>query len=133
MNVFLYMHPFDEAPEGAALLRLSALRALRDELAALQGVRVSAVPHGADLEVEITNVISTDAAPGAMHRDAGQRILVVRLGRNGERLDFVCSDGQGTLSAERQAARRIRNWVAGEDFFSMARAATAMTPLRVGA
>ena len=129
MTVYLYMHPFDDAPQGAALLRLNALRSLRDELAALQGVRVSPVPQGADLEVEITNVIATDDGHGALNRDDCQHILVVRMSRNGERLDFVCSDGRGTFSAERQAARRIRNWVAGEDFFSVASAA-ATTSLR---
>jgi len=117
MTIYLYTHPFDGAPQGATLLRLSALRSLRDELAALPGVRVSPVPQGADLEVVLTNVIATDDGPGALDREGGHRILVVRLSRSGERLDFVCSDGRGQ-SAERQAARRIRNWVAGEDFFS---------------
>lgn len=130
MTVYLFMHPFDDAPQGAALLRLNALRGLRDELAAMPGVRVSPVPQQADLEVEITNVIATDDAGCGVSRGDGQRILVIRMNRNGERLDFVCSDGRGRLSAERQAARRIRDWVVGEDVFSILSAQAATTPLR---
>jgi hypothetical protein len=52
------------------------------------------------------------------------------MGRNGERLDFVCSDGPRDRSAERQAARRIRNWIAGEDATSTAGALPAATSLR---
>lgn len=130
MTVYLFMHPLDHASPGATLLRLNALRRLRDELAALPGVRVSAIPQGSDLEVEITNVIASGDAPGSTNRDESPRILVVRMGRNGERLDFVCSDGPKDLPAERQAARRIRNWIAGEDFMSMAGAQPAARPLR---
>lgn len=130
MNVYLFMHPFEDAPASAALLRLNALRTLRDELSGLPGVRVSPMPQGADLEVEITNVIASDDAPGALNRDSGQRILVVRMGRNGERLDFVCSDGRGDSTAERQAARRIRNWVLGEDLCPVAMVAMPAAPLR---
>ncbi len=130
MNVYLFMHPFDDAPASAALLRLNALRSLRDELAGLPGVRVSPMPQGADLEVEITNVIASDDAPGALSREHCQRILVVRMGRNGERLDFVCSDGRGDSTAERQAARRIRNWVLGEDLCLAAMAKVQVGPLR---
>ena len=112
MTVYLFMHPLGDASHAAALSRLQALGALRDELAALPGVHVSPVPQPADLEVEILNVITTDEGPRAF-RSGGQRILVVRLGRNGERLDLVCSDAEH-MSAERQAARRIRRWAAGE-------------------
>jgi hypothetical protein len=130
MNVYLFMHPFENAPASAALLRLNALRTLRDELSGLPGVRVSPMPQGADLEVEITNVIASDDVPGALTRDSGQRILVVRMGRNGERLDFVCSDGRGASTAERQAARRIRNWVLGGDLCPVAMVPMSAMPLR---
>lgn len=118
MTVYLYMHPVDHASERQTLSRLDALRGLRDELSTLAGVKVCATPQTADLEVEIVNVVANDG-PATIGGETGQRILVVRMTRNGERLDFVCSDGLGERSAERQAARRIRNWVAGEDFLSM--------------
>lgn len=121
MTVYLYMHPVDHASERQTLLRLDALRGLRDELSALAGVRVYATPQAADLEVVVVNVVANDG-PDNIGSETGPRILVVRMTRNGERLDFVCSDGLGDRSAERQAARRIRNWVAGEDFLTMTRA-----------
>jgi hypothetical protein len=133
MTVYLYMHSIDRVTTAAAILRLGALRMLRDELSALPGIRVSAVPQGADLEVEIINVTATDDGPGCLHRDIAQRILVVRMCANGERLDFVCSDGQDDLTAERQAARRIRNWIAGEDFFSTSSAKAMLSTLRATA
>jgi hypothetical protein len=124
------MHPLDNAGERLTIVRLNALRALRDELSAYPGVRVSATPQAADLEVEIVNVVGQDDAASILSRDHGHRILVVRMSRNGERLDFVCSDGGGELSAERQAARRIRNWVAGEDFLTLTRRAQGEASLQ---
>lgn len=115
MTVYLYMHPLEDATERQTLWRLDALRALRDELSAHVGLKVCATPQAADLEVEIVNVVASED-PGSVGHEDGQRILVVRMARNGERVDFVCSDGCGDRTAERQAARRIRNWVAGEDF-----------------
>lgn len=130
MTVYLYMHALDRSSERQTLLRLNALRSLRDELSAYAGITVCATPQQADLEVEVMNVVGHDDGRGALGNDPGQRILVVRMLRNGERLDFVCSDGLGELTAERQAARRIRNWVSGEDFFTMARVAPAGEDLR---
>jgi len=112
MTVYLFMHPLGDTSNAVALTRLQALGALRDELASLPGVHVSPVPHPTDLEVEILNVVVTEEGPRAF-RSGGQRILVIRLARNGERLDLVCSDAV-QVSAERQAARRIRRWAAGE-------------------
>ena len=130
MTVYLYMHPLDQAGERATLIRLNALRALRDELSAFPGLRVSATPQGADLEVEIVNVVASDDVAGMLAREAAPRILVVRMARNGERIDFVCSDGHNGQTAERQAARRVRNWVAGEDFLSLVRTTPADLALR---
>jgi len=129
MTVYLYMHSLDHASERQTLLRLEAMRLLRDELSAYTAVKVCATPQTADLEVEVVNVVVNDDSvdTGSEHV---QRILVVRMTRNGERLDFVCSDGRGELTAERQAARRIRNWVAGGDFFSMARTARTSHAVR---
>jgi hypothetical protein len=130
MNVYLFVHQAEDVSSNAALMRLNALRALRDELAEMPGVRVAPMPQGADLEVEITNVIASDDALGTLNRHTNQRILVVRMGRNGERLDFVCSDGCGNSTAERQAARRIRNWVLGEDLCPVAMVTAPTAPLR---
>lgn len=133
MTVYLFMHALEHAGERSTLARLNALRALRDELATQTGIRVAATPGGADLEVEIVNVVASDDVAGMLARDEAPRILVVRMNRNGERLDFVCSDGHSGLTAERQAARRIRNWVAGEDFLSVARASQTTAGLRATA
>lgn len=130
MTVYLYMHPLDQSGERATLVRLNALRALRDELSVFPGVSVSATPVGADLEVEIVNVVATDDVGGMLTREAAPRILVVRMARNNERIDFVCSDGHHGQTAERQAARRIRNWVAGEDFLSLVRPVASDMALR---
>lgn len=130
MTVYLYMHPLDHAGERQTLARLNALRALRDELSAYPGLQVSAMPQAADLEVEIVNIVGSDEPAGVLRGDPGQRILVVRMMRGGERMDFVCSDGRGELTAERQAARRIRNWIAGENFLTVARGADSELPLR---
>jgi hypothetical protein len=114
LTAYVHMPALNGASEAVSRLRDDALRALREELASLCGVRVSPVPQGADLEVEITNVLRVDEGSHARSDAGRRRILVVRLGRNGERLDFVCSDGRSTMPAERQAARRIRGWVTGE-------------------
>ena len=121
MTVHLFTHPLNQAGERAVLVHLNALRALREELAAFPGVRVAATPRGADLDVEIVSVTAGEQIVDMIGRDAAPRIMVVRMRRNGEQLDFVCSDGHGGLTAERQAARRIRNWVAGEYFLSLVR------------
>lgn len=130
MTIYLYMHPLDQAGERATLVRLNALRALRDELSGYPGVQVCATPFGADLEVEIVNVVATDDVGTVLSREAAPRILVVRMSRNGERIDFVCSDGHNGQTAERQAARRVRNWVAGEDFLSLVRTVSTDVALR---
>lgn len=130
MTVYLYMHPIDHAGERQTLVRLNALRALRDELSTYPGLQVSAMPQASDLEVEVVNIVGSDDPTGALRGDHGQRILVVRMTRGGERMDFVCSDGRGELTAERQAARRIRNWIAGEDFLTLTRGVDSDLPLR---
>jgi hypothetical protein len=91
--------------------REHALVALREELLQLGDLRVSPSPNDADLQVEILNLLGTDEGPmaRAAQRSARmpdrRRILIVRVSRDSDRFDFVCSDG--SASAERQAARRI--------------------------
>jgi len=114
LTAYVHMHALEGASDAIARLRASALQALRDELAANGRVRVSPVPDGADLEVEITSVLHVDDGPRNRAAEGRQRILVVRLGRKGERLDFVCSDGRSAMPAERQAARRIQGWIGGD-------------------
>jgi hypothetical protein len=118
-TVYLFMRSSpDDATSGVALRRLRALQALRDELAGL-GITITAVPHHADLHVEITNVLGIDDVPGDKHL-AGppryrerRRVLLIRLGTEDDRLEFVCSDGLGNVTAEYQAARRIHGWLTG--------------------
>ena len=114
LTAYVHMHALAGASDGVSRLRADALRALRDEIATLGGVRVAAVPQGSDLEIEITNVLQVDDGPRARAGVGRPRILVVRLGRRGERLDFVCTDGLTAMPAERQAARRIRGWIAAQ-------------------
>lgn len=114
LTAYVHMPALEGVPEPVARLRADALRALREELASLGIVRVTPVPHGADFEVEITNVLRVEEGSHSRSDVGRQRILVVRLGRNGERLDFVCSDGRSAMPAERQAARRIRGWLSGD-------------------
>jgi hypothetical protein len=105
-SVYLFVRSTgDRDAIGATECRLHALQALRDEL--LQaGVRVTPLPGAADLDVEITNVF------GAGDRFAdGSRVLIVRLSTGDERLDFVCCDGLGRITAEHQAAKRIVSWL----------------------
>jgi hypothetical protein len=104
-SVYLFVRAAGEADSTSALRRLQAVQALRDELVSL-GVTVSAVPNGADLSVEITNVFGTteDSRPS-------RRVVVVRIAVGDERMDFVCSDGIGRGSAERHAAKRIMVWL----------------------
>jgi hypothetical protein len=113
VTAYVHMHALDGASEALTRLRADALRALGNELASLRGVRVSALPQEADLDVEITNVMRVDEGLAPRAGGGGRpRILVVRLCRRGERLDIVCTDGRSAMPAERQAARRIQGWVA---------------------
>jgi hypothetical protein len=91
--------------------RLQALQALREELVAL-GVRVTALPFEADLQVEITNVIGLKDEPcSATGRGQAERVLIIRLLIANEPVEFVCSDGIGQIPAERHAARRVLVWL----------------------
>ena len=112
-TVYLFVRtPPDGAGSAVGLRRLKAVQELRDELRRTGGVIVIAAPQDADLQVEITNVFASDET--ALPRD-GRRVVVVRLSAGDERLDFVCADGYGTVSAEQQAANRILLWLESLD------------------
>jgi hypothetical protein len=110
LSVYLFTQSTDIAPPMMER-REHALVALREELLQLGDLRVSPSPNDADLQVEILNLLGTDEGPmaRAAQRSARmpdrRRILIVRVSRDSDRFDFVCSDG--SASAERQAARRI--------------------------
>ncbi len=101
ITAYLFARTIPDGATGAERRRLQALQALRDELIALGTVTVTATPEEADVQVEITDVVA-----GAAHR-----VVMVRLSADDEPLDFVCSDGSGSMTAEHQAARRIHAWM----------------------
>jgi hypothetical protein len=112
--VYLFVRNTARTHSPAAMeRRLQALQALREELVELDGVRITALPYEADLQVEITNVFGANEGPGGPIRtaDAGHRVLIVRLLIADEPVEFVCSDGVGNVPAERHAARRVLVWL----------------------
>jgi hypothetical protein len=112
-TVYLFVRTPPDGPTSAvALRRLKALQDLRDELRRDGGVIVRATPQHADLQIEVTNVFASDdtVAP----RDT-RRVVVIRLSAGENRMDFVCADGYGNVSAEHQAVRRIFAWLEGID------------------
>jgi hypothetical protein len=113
-TVYLFVRDAARTQSPTAMeRRLQALQSLRDELVTLGGVRVTALPYEADLQVEITNVFGTDEGPGGAARSggAGHRVLIIRLLIADEPVEFVCSDGIGNVPAERHAARRVLVWL----------------------
>jgi hypothetical protein len=118
LNVYLYVQPSSDSGASTGDRRkLQSMLTLRDELVALGGVHVAPAPQVADLQVEIMNLVGhSDARPKAKpapRRDDAHRILIVRVQVENERLDFVCSDGIGHMTAESQAAKRIHAWMGG--------------------
>ncbi len=102
--VYLFVRtPSDGPGSVVGLRRLKAMQTLRDELRALQVVVVAA-PQPAALQVEITNVFSSN---DSLRAADGRRILLVRVSAGDTHNDFVCADDLGGLAAERQAAERI--------------------------
>jgi hypothetical protein len=112
-TVYLFVRtPPDGPGSPVGLRRLKAVQELRDELRRMGDVIVTASPIRADLQVEITNVFASDDA--ALPRD-GRRVVVIRLSAGDDRMDFVCADGPGAVSAEQQAAKRIALWLESLD------------------
>ena len=113
LSVYLFTQSADDTAPPLVQRRLNALVALRDELLQIGDLHVSASPQHADLQVEILSLLGANEGPiaRATQRQAPypeqRRILIVRVSRDEQRFDFVCSDGAGSVSAERQAARRI--------------------------
>ena len=111
--VYLFVRTPPDGPSSAVgLRRLQALQELRDELRRIHGLIVSAAPQGADLQVEIANVFASDDSP--LPRDS-RRVIIVRLCAGDERMDFVCADGSGKITAAHQAAKRIALWLESLD------------------
>jgi hypothetical protein len=113
LNVYLFTQSTTDIAPPMRQRRENALVALRDELLRLGDLRVSPSPQDADLQVEILNLLGVDEGPIARAAQRAERvperrrILIVRVWRDTDRFDLVCSDGAGSASAERQAARRI--------------------------
>jgi len=114
-TVYLFVRTPPDGPGSiVGLRRLKAVQELRDELRRMGGVIVTASPNRADLQVEITNVFASEQE-ATLPRD-GRRVVVVRLSAGDERMDFVCADGPGAISAEQQAAKRIALWLETLDY-----------------
>jgi len=113
LSVYLFTQSTDDSAPPVMQRRLNALLALRDELLQIGDLRVSASPQDADLHVEILSLLGSDegtvarAAQRPAQHGERRRVLIVRVSRDQQQFDFVCSDGAGSASAERQAARRI--------------------------
>src|SRR5439155_26367337 len=81
-TVYLFVRDAARTQSPTAMeRRLQAQQALREELVALGGVRITALPYEADLQVEVTNVFGTNEGLGGAIRsaDAGHRVLNFRL------------------------------------------------------
>lgn len=102
INVYVSARSNEDAG-GLEPRRGQALQALREELIGLGVVSVAAAPDQAELHIEITNVVA----------GAAQRVLMLRMEVDDEKLDFICSDRTGNGTAEHQAARRIQAWMQG--------------------
>jgi hypothetical protein len=110
-SVYLFVREKSKShPPIAIQRRLQALQALRDELTALGNVRVTALPHEADLEVEIRNVFVTNEGPVGRQGNE-HRVLIVRLMIGDEPVEFLCADGIGNVPAEHHAAKRVLVWL----------------------
>jgi len=113
LTVYLFTQSIADVAPAMMQRRERALIGLRDELLQLGDLRVSASPQGSDLRVELLNLAGADenaAAQAAQPAGCGverRRILTVRVWKETDRFDLVCSDGPGSVSAEHQAARRI--------------------------
>ena len=112
-TVYLFVRDRSHShPPIAIEPRLQAQQALKEELVALGNVRVTALPHEADLQVEIKNVFGTDEGPVPRNSRAGHRVLIIGLLIGGHELvEFVCADGIGNVPAEHHAAKRVLVWL----------------------
>ena len=112
-SVYLFVRDKSQLhPPIAIKRRLQALQALREELTALGNVRITALPHEADLQVEIKNVFVTNEGPvTGRRREVEHRVLVVRILIANEPVEFLCADGIGNLPAEHHAAKRVLVWL----------------------
>lgn len=105
----------DACSQDEARARLDAVDRLRDELERA-GAAVLDSAADAQLVVEVCGVYGAEEGPivrSAKHAARlpdRYRIVVIRLRAEGRRDDFACRDAASGLSAEQDAAVRIRSW-----------------------
>src|SRR5437773_8526401 len=105
-------------PRSQAVGRgVAAVQAMSAALAG-SGIRVMKPPQAADVQVEIVNVLGADDGPIVRSAKLSQRVperrlrvLIIRLSVDDHHVEFVSAERLGQLTAEDQAARRIRGWV----------------------
>jgi len=109
--------PADDTRSRAVWRGVAAVQALSDALAR-SGIRVMKPPQAADVQVEIVNVLGADDGPIVRSAKLSQRVperrlrvLIIRLSVDDHHVEFVSAERLGQLTAEDQAARRIRGWV----------------------
>jgi hypothetical protein len=111
-TVYLFVRDRSQShPPIAIEPRLQAQQALKEELVALGNVRVTALPHEADLQVEIKNVFGTNEGSAPGNSRAGHRVLIIGLLIGDELVEFVCADGIGNVPAEHHAAKHVLVWL----------------------
>ena len=110
--------PADDSRSRAVWRGVAAVQAMSDALAR-NGIRVMKPPHAADVQLEIVNVLGADDGPIVRSAKLSQRVperrprvLIIRLSVHGHHVEFVSAERLGQLTAEDQAAKRIRMWVA---------------------
>ncbi len=110
--------PVDDTRSRAVWRGVAAVQAMSDALAR-NGIRVMKPPHAADVQVEIVNVLGADDGPIVRSAKLSRRVpeerprvLIIRLSVHDYHVEFVSAERRGQLTAEDQAAKRIRWWVA---------------------
>jgi hypothetical protein len=110
--------PADDTRSQAVWRGVAAVQAMSEALART-GIRVMKPPDAADVQVEIVNVLGADDGPIVRSAKLSQRVperrprvLIIRMSVHDHHVEFVSAERLGRLTAEDQAAKRIRWWVA---------------------